>query len=434
MVRHRLRSIVIHSAAQVVTLAGPRRPRVGREMEELGLIENGAVLIEGDSIAAVGPTDEVAAALPGTVRRWDARGLVVLPGFVDAHTHLVFAGDRVQEFEQRARGLSYEEIARRGGGIRTTVRHTRAASEEELLELARHRLRWFLAHGTTTLEVKSGYGLSRQEEVKLLRVIRRLRQEGPLEIVPTLLAAHVVPEEYEADRSAYLRMIVEELLPEVAREGLAEYHDVFCDVGAFTVEEARILMEAARAHGLKLRVHAEQLAHTGAARLAAEFRARTADHLEHVAEADIAALAEAGVMAVLLPGACFHLGHRTYPPARRLIEAGVPIVLATDFNPGTSPTPSMPMILALACTQMGMTPAEAITAATINAAYSLDRGHRVGSLEIGKQADLILCEASDYRHLPYFFGVNLVRAVFKRGRLVYDRAKGFHSSPSSDAA
>jgi imidazolonepropionase len=353
---------------------------------------------------------------------------------VDAHTHLVFAGDRVQEFEQRARGLSYEEIARRGGGIRTTVRHTRAASEEELLELARHRLRWFLAHGTTTLEVKSGYGLSRQEEVKLLRVIRRLRQEGPLEIVPTLLAAHVVPEEYEADRSAYLRMIVEELLPEVAREGLAEYHDVFCDVGAFTVEEARILMEAARAHGLKLRVHAEQLAHTGAARLAAEFRARTADHLEHVAEADIAALAEAGVMAVLLPGACFHLGHRTYPPARRLIEAGVPIVLATDFNPGTSPTPSMPMILALACTQMGMTPAEAITAATINAAYSLDRGHRVGSLEIGKQADLILCEASDYRHLPYFFGVNLVRAVFKRGRLVYDRAKGFHSSPSSDAA
>jgi len=419
--REKARPLFLHSAAQVVTLAGPNRPRVGRELEELSLIENGAVLIEGERIAAVGPTEALEAALPGDVERWDARGLVVLPGFVDAHTHLVFAGDRVEEFEWRTRGLSYEEIARRGGGIRTTVRRTRAASEEELLAIARRRLHWFLEQGTTMIEVKSGYGLSREEELKILRVIRRLRQEGPVEIVPTLLAAHVVPEEYAADRSAYIRMIVEELLPEVAREGLAEYHDVFCDAGAFTVEEARLLMEAARAHGLKLRLHAEQLTRSGAARLAAEFRARTADHLEKIADEDIAALAEAGVMAVLLPGACFHLGRCDYPPARKLIEAGVPVVLATDFNPGTSPTPSMPMILALACTQMQMTPAEAIAAATINAAYSLDRGHQVGSLEVGKRADLVLFEASDYRQIPYFFGTNMVRAVFTRGRLVYER-------------
>jgi len=417
------RRVFLHSAAQVVTLAGPSRPRVGPELDELGIIENGAIVIEDGVITAVGPTRELEAALPDEVERWDARGMVVLPGFVDAHTHLVFAGDRADEFEERTRGLSYEEIARRGGGIRATVRRTRAASEEELLALARRRLRWCLEHGTTTLEVKSGYGLSREEEVKLLRVIQRLNREGPIEVVPTLLAAHIVPEEYAADRSAYIRMIVEELLPDVAREGLAEYHDVFCDEGAFTVDEARLLMEAARAHGLKLRVHAEQLARSGAARLAAEFRARTADHLEKVAAEDIAALAEAGVMAVLLPGACFHLGRRDYPPARRLIEAGVPIVLATDFNPGTSPTPSMPMILALACTQMGMTPAEAITAATINAAYSLDRGHVVGSLEVGKRADLVLFEASDYRQIPYYFGVNLVRAVFARGHLVYGRER-----------
>ncbi|MCS6817824.1 MAG: imidazolonepropionase [Blastocatellia bacterium] len=415
------RPLFLHSAAQVVTLAGPNRPRVGRELEELGIIENGAILIENGIIVAVGPTNALESALPRDVVRWDARGMVVLPGFVDAHTHLVFAGDRVEEFQWRMRGLSYEEIARRGGGIWTTVRQTRAASEDALLEIARHRLRWFLEHGTTTIEVKSGYGLSREEELKILRVIRRLREEGPLDIVPTLLAAHVVPEEFVGDRSAYIRMIVEELLPEVAREGLAEYHDVFCDAGAFTVDEARILMEAARAHGLKLRLHAEQLARSGAARLAAEFRARTADHLEKITDEDIAALAEAGVMAVLLPGACFHLGRHEYPPARKLIEAGVPVVLATDFNPGTSPTPSMPMILALACTQMKLTPAEAIAAATINAAYSLDRGHQVGSLEIGKRADLVLFEASDYRQIPYFFGVNLVRAVFIQGRVVYER-------------
>ncbi len=420
MMRDRTRPpLLLHSAAQVVTLAGPDRPRIGREMEDLGIIEDGAVLIEGEVIAAVGPTAEVEAQLQGEVERWDARGLVVLPGLVDAHTHLVFAGDRVEEFEWRTRGMSYPEIARRGGGIRRTVHRTRAASESELLEIARRRARWFLQQGTTTIEAKSGYGLSRDDELKILRVMRRLHEEGPLEIVPTLLAAHVVPEEYATDTSGYLRMILEELLPEVAREGLAEYHDVFCDEGAFTVEEARILMEAARSHGLRLRIHAEQFARVGAARLAAELGARTADHLEKITDEDIAALADAGVLAVLLPGACLHLGRRDYPPARKLIEASVPVVLATDFNPGTSPTPSLPLILALACTQMGMTPAEAITAATINAACSLDRGHRLGSLQVGKQADLVLFECSDYRQIPYFFGVNLVRAVFKRGRLVF---------------
>ncbi|HXF05062.1 MAG TPA: imidazolonepropionase [Blastocatellia bacterium] len=412
-------ALLITGARQVVTLAGPARPRRGREMSELGIIEDGALLITDEVIAAVGPRAQVEALAPPDAQRIDAGGGVVLPGLVDAHTHPVFAGDRADEFELRTMGLGYEEIARRGGGILTTVRKTRQASEAELLALASRRLQWFIEHGTTTIEAKSGYGLTVDDELKLLRVIRQLNQRGPLELVPTVLAAHVVPPEYSHDRSLYIRLITESLLPQVAAEGLAEFHDVFCDRGAFTPAETRTLMAAAVEHGLKLRIHAEQWHRTGASRLAAEFRATTADHLEKITDEDILALARSGTIAVLLPGAVFALGGHDYPPARKLIEAGVPIVVATDFNPGTSPTPNMQMVLTLACTQMQMTPAEALTAATINAAYSLDRGHRIGSLEVGKQADVVIMDCSDYRQIPYFFGVNHVARVMKRGRLVH---------------
>lgn len=412
-------ALLITGARQLVTLAGPARPRRGREMSELGIIEDGALLITDEVIAAVGPRAQVEALAPPDAQSIDAGGGVVLPGLVDAHTHPVFAGDRADEFELRTAGFSYEEIARRGGGILATVRKTRQASEAELLALASRRLRWFIEHGTTTIEAKSGYGLTVDDELKLLRVIRQLNQEGPLELVPTLLAAHIVPPEYSHNRSEYIRLITESLLPQVTAEGLAEFHDVFCDRGAFTLAETRRLMAAAVERGLKLRIHAEQLHHTGASRLAAEFRAMTADHLEKIADEDISALARSGTIAVLLPGAVFALGRHEYPPARKLIEADVPVAVATDFNPGTSPTPNMQMVLTLACTQMQMTPAEALTAATINAAYSLDRGHRIGSLEVGKQADIVIMDCSDYRQIPYFFGVNHVARVMKRGRLVH---------------
>jgi len=412
-------SLVIAQARQLLTLAGPARPRVGPEMSQLGIIEDGALLIRDGVIIAVGTTAEVDALAPPEAQRIIVGEGIVLPGFVDAHTHPVFAGNRADEFERRIQGLSYEEIARQGGGILSTVSKTRDASEGELLTLTARRLRWFIEHGTTTIEAKSGYGLSVEDELKLLRVIRHLDEQGPLELVSTLLAAHVLPPEYAHDRAGYITLITESLLPQVAAEGLAEFHDVFCDQGAFTLEEAEVLMAAAARQGLKLRIHAEQLHHTGVSRRAAAWGARTADHLEKITDDDIRALARAGVLGVLLPGAVFALGRSDYPPARRLIEAGVPVVVATDFNPGTSPTPNMQLVLTLACTQMQMTPAEALSAATINAAYSLDRGHRLGSLEVGKQADVVIFDCSDYREIPYFFGVNHVRMVIKRGRLVY---------------
>jgi imidazolonepropionase len=409
------RRLLISHASQLITLAGPDRPRVGKEMRDLGLIEDGAVLIEGDRIVAVGSTEEIGSDLHQEVEEVDARGMVVMPGFVDAHTHPVFAGTRTNEYEMRAAGLTYHEIAARGGGIRATVEKTRAASEDDLLVVARNYARSFLQYGTTTIEAKTGYGLTWESELKLLRVIHRLHQEGPLELVPTLLAAHVVPEEYQQHRDEYIRMIVQDLLPMVGRQKLAEYHDVFCEQGAFTLSETRLLLLRAREAGLRLRLHANQFTRSGAAELAAQMRVETADHLEQIDSVTIAALRDAGVIAVLLPGAVMHLGYRQYPPARQMIDQGLPIVLATDFNPGSSPTTNMQMILSLACTQLGLTPAEAVTSATINAAYSLHRGERLGSIGVGKQADLSIFDCADYREIPYFYGLNHVKHVIKGG-------------------
>lgn len=420
------RELLLTHASQLVTLGGPARARIGTEMRELAIVPDGALLVRGGRIAAVGTSSEIEKQASANVEKVDATGRVVMPGFVDAHTHPVFAGTREDEYEMRAHGLSYQEIAAQGGGIRSTVRKTRAASEQELFEMALPRVRWLLEHGTTTIEAKSGYGLTVEDELKILRVIRRLDHETSLQLVPTFLGAHEIPDEYRDSssgqtREEYVRLVVDDMLPRVAAESLARYADVFCESHVFNVEESRRVLVRASELGLGLRLHADQLSLSGGARLAAELGAATADHLEWIDDNGIRALAKAGTIAVLLPGAVFNLGLARYPAARAMIEAGLAVALATDFNPGSSPTPSMQMILSIACTQMRMTPAEAITAATINPAYSLGLGSELGSLEPGKQADVTIFDCEDYRQIPYFFGINHAAVVIKQGRIVRRR-------------
>ena len=382
-------SLAVLHASQLVTLSGPKRPRVGTELSELGIIRDGGMLIRDGKIERVGPSDEIEKNV-GDAEVVDAGGRVVMPGFVDAHTHLVFAGNRLDDFERRARGETYEQIAKAGGGIWSTVEKTRAASELDLLTQAKKHANWFLRCGTTTVEAKSGYGLTVEDELKILRVMRQLKKEVRLEIVPTFLGAHAVPRELSPDE--YLDVVVTEMLPRVTAEKLAEFCDVFCERGYFDIDQSRKILSAAKKVGLSLRGHVDQLTNSGGAKLMAEMGATTADHLEQTDEQGIAALKKANVQPVLLPGSVYALGSSRYPRAREMIEAGLAIVLATDFNPGSSPTPSMPMVLSLACTQMKMSPAEAITASTVNAAYSLNRGDRIGSLEPGKA-----CEFRDLR-------------------------------------
>jgi imidazolonepropionase len=385
-------------------------------LADLAIIPNGALLVRDGLIEAVGSSEEIQRRLPIESKVVDATDRVVLPGFVDAHAHPVFGGNRVDEFELRARGASYEEIAASGGGIRSTVRKTRAAGEDELFAQAQSRLAQILRCGTTTIEAKSGYGLTTNDELKMLRVIRRLNEQGPIEFVPTFLGAHALPEEFSGRMAEYIELIAAEMIPEVVRQGLAESCDIFCESGYFDGAAARRILGAAKAAGLKLRMHADQLTNSGGAALAAELRAVTADHLEQTEEDGIAAMKSAGVQPVLLPGSVYALGKTRYPKARAMIDAGLAVVLATDFNPGSSPTPSIPMVLSLAATQMKMTPAEGITAATINAAYSLGRGEQIGSLEVGKLANFSVCSCADYREIAYWFGLPQIEQVYVRGR------------------
>ena len=389
---------------------------MGRELSELAIIRDGGMLIRDGRIELVGSSTEIENKA-GDAEVIDARGKVVLPGFVDAHTHLVFAGNRLDDFERRARGDTYEQIAKAGGGIWSTVERTRAASESDLLVQARKHANWFLRCGTTTVESKSGYGLTLEDELKILRVMRRLNQETPLEIVPTFLGAHAVPQKMQAHE--YVDLIVNEMLPQVASESLAEFCDVFCERGYFDSEQSRSILSAGKRLGLKLRVHADQLSNSGAAKLSAELKATTADHLEKTDEQGIAALKSGGVQPVLLPGSVYALGSTCYPRAREMIEAGLAVIIATDFNPGSSPTPSMPMILSLACTQMKMSPAEAISASTINPAYSLGRGDLIGSLESDKMANFSIFDCDDYRELAYWFGFPQTHSVYVKGRRAY---------------
>jgi len=414
-------SLAILNCAQVVTLAGPERPRVGVEMRELSVVAPGALLVRDSQIECVGTSSEIESLIDDESTVVDAAGRVVLPGFVDAHTHPVFAGTRVDEFEERSQGATYQEISARGGGIQSTVNQTRAASLEELVTAGKRYAKWFLRGGTTTVEAKSGYGLTLEDELKILRAIKRLKEETALRYVPTFLGAHSIPPEYKARRDAYVSLIIDEMLPRVAGEQLAEYCDVFCEDKVFTNDESWKILSAARCHGLGLRMHADQLSLSGGAKLAAELGTVTADHLEHTDAEGIRALQSAGVQPILLPGSVYALGSSRYPAARAMIDAGLAVILATDFNPGSSPTSSMSMVLSLAVTQMKMTPAEALTSSTINAAYSLNRGETIGSLEPGKIADFVIYDCDDYRELSYFFGVEHAWRVYTSGELAFAR-------------
>lgn len=418
------KTLAVINCSQLVTLAGPARPRVGPEMRELGIIDRGALLVRDGLITRVGTTSQIEALIDGDTEVVDAYGHCLLPGFVDAHTHPVFGGTRVDEFEERAKGATYEEIAARGGGIQSTVNATRAMHDDMLAHESWTYTDWFLRLGTTTIEAKSGYGLSLEDELKILRVIKQLGDETALRYVPTFLGAHSVPPEYRSRRDEYVSLIIDEMLPAVANQKLAEFCDVFCEQNVFTTDESWKILSAARCHGLGLRMHADQLSLSGGAKLAAELGTITADHLEHTDAEGIAALKSAGVQPVLLPGSVYALGSSRYPAAREMIDAGLAVILATDFNPGSSPTPSMPMILSLAATHMKMTPAESITASTINAAYSLNRGAQLGSLEPGKIADFVIHDCDDYRELAYFFGMEHAWQVYASGELCFDRKSG----------
>jgi imidazolonepropionase len=404
-------------------------------MSQLGLVADGAVAIRDGRVLAVGPSDELRRQFRAR-RRLDADGRVVLPGFVDPHTHLVWAGDRADEFEMRIAGVSYLQIMAAGGGIMSTVRHTRAAALDELVAQTLPRLERMLAHGTTTLEIKSGYGLNTQSEQKQLEAIRHLQTRFPGTVIPTFLGAHAIPAEYAGRADDYVDLIIGEMLPAVAAEHVASafgrfplFCDVFCEEGAFGLHQTRRILEAARALGLGLKIHVDEFRPLGGTRLAVELGAVSADHLVCTPPEEVELLATSPTIAVALPGTPFGLGLREYTPARGLIEAGGAVALATDCNPGTCWCESMQLVIALACRYLRMTPAEAISAATINAAHALALGDQVGSLEPGKRADLIVLDVPSYTHLGYRFGTNLVGAVVAGGRLVLS-ARHAGSRPS----
>ena len=416
--------LLITGAAQLLTLRGSA-PRRGSSLSKLEIVKDGAVLVCDGKIAAVGTRAQVEARKDAKrAEKLDVGGRVILPGFVDSHTHLIHAASRAEEYELKIQGASYEEIAKKGGGILNSVKKLRAASVDALKVRARAALEEFASYGTTTVEAKSGYGLNVASELKILKLQKELNSEQPLEIVSTFLGAHVVPEEFRSKPDGaerYVALLIEQMLPEVVNEKLAEFCDVFCDRGAFTRAQAQKVLSEGQAHGLAPRLHAEQLSHTGATQLAVELGAASCDHLEHATATDVRALAKSDTVATLLPGCDFHLGWENYGPARELIDSGAIVALATDFNPGTSPTVSMPMVLSLACSQLRMTPAEAIAAATINPAYSLRREKQIGSLEAGKQADLAVFEVEDYREIPYYFGMQRCWMTVKNGEIIYLR-------------
>ena len=408
--------LLIKNAAELLTLSPSFKEEAG-----LGMIRNGAMAIQEEKIFWIGKTEELPKefCLSTGGQEIDATGKVVMPGLIDSHTHLIFAGSRENEFEQRIQGLSYLEIAERGGGILSTVEATRKASFDELLLLGKKRLDRMLSKGVTTVEAKSGYGLSLHDEMKILRVTKTLQEVHPVEIVPTFLGAHTIPKEFRDARTRYIDLLVQEIIPRVAQERLAEFCDVFCEEKAFTLEESRKILETGKEYGLKPKIHADQLSPGGGAELAAEIGAFSADHLEYVSQTGIERMAEKGVIAVLLPGASFFLSMKKLPPAREMIQKGVCVSLATDLNPGSSMTESLPLMMTMGCTMYKMVPREVIRGTTVHAARSMGREKEIGSLEAGKQADILLLDIPNYRYLPYHFGVDHIELVVKKGKIVY---------------
>lgn len=414
--------LYIRHAEQIVTVSGSSAaPRVGAEMNHLNIIECGGVVLEGERIAFVGHHAEAEAYVRGLefdrrqeLHILDATGKTVIPGLVDPHTHLVYAGSRESELGLRLQGATYMDILKAGGGILYTTEQTRQATEQELKEAAVIRLNRFLEHGVTTVEAKSGYGLCTADELKQLRVARALHAEHPIELVSTFMGAHAIPSEYKASPESYVQLLIEEMIPAVAEQQLAEYCDVFCEKGVFTPEQSREILLAGLRHGLKPKIHADEIVNTGGAELASEVGAISAEHLLCASTRGIEVMAAAGVIAVLLPGTAFYLMARP-ADARGMIDRGVPVALSTDCNPGSSPTTSLPLIMNLACLTMKMTPAEALTACTINAAHAIGRAERIGSIEVGKQADLVILDAPSYTFMSYHYGVNLTSTVIKKG-------------------
>ena len=416
-------TVLIKDAAQVVTSRGASEaPLSGKKQQEIMVIPGGAVAISGSKIVAVGTTADVLSrvVIDSETRVIDADGQVVLPGLVDPHTHVVFGGSREHEFALKLQGIPYLEILARGGGILSSVEATRAASKEELVERGLKFCSQMLAQGTTTAEAKSGYGLSTKSEIKTLQAIREVDASQPVDLIPTFLGAHAVPKEYKGKADRYLDLVIDEMLPLVVEQNLACYCDVFCEEGVFSVEQSRRVLTAAREMGLQLKMHADEIVPLGGAELAAELSAVSADHLLVVSDRGINRMAEAGVIAVLLPGTTFYLREDHYAPGRKMIEAGVPVALATDFNPGSSPNNNLQLIINIACLYLGMVPAEVINAITINAAHALGRATEIGSLEEGKMADIVIFDAPNYDYLAYRYGTNLVRTVLKNGQVVLE--------------
>jgi len=413
---------LIVNADELITLAGGEKPRTSKQMQELKIIHNGGLAIKDGRIVAVGKTSEVTKIFKAE-NVISASRKIVLPGFVDPHTHLIFAGSREDEFQMRVEGAYYMEILSSGGGILKTVKETRKASAEKLVDFGLKTLDVMLEHGTTTAEAKSGYGLTTKDELKILEAIKRLDQLHAVDLVPTFLGAHAIPPEYRNNPMEYVNLIIEEMIPKVAEKKLAEFCDVFCEKGVFSLEQTRRILVAGKNYGLKAKVHADEMSTLGGAELSADIEAISAEHLQFSSDEGIKAMADKGVVAVLLPAATFSLMTGRYADARKMIDFGVPVALGTDFNPSCW-VENQQLAIAFACHFMRLTPAEAITAATINAAHAINRANEVGSLEVGKKADVIVLDMPNHKFLGYRFGVNLVDKVIKNGRLVVDKESG----------
>ncbi len=412
--------LIIHNIRDLITLKGPNHPRSKEEMNELGILKQVSIAIHEEKIIEIAD-EAIITSKYQSQENIDASNMLAMPGFVDPHTHPVFVNTRENEFEMRIMGKTYVDISKAGGGILSSIKAVREADEESLYQLAKQRIQRMIECGTTTLEAKSGYGLNTESEIKMLSVIKRLNENMPIDIIPTLMGAHEIPLEYRQDREAYIKLMEEEMMPEVKRQNLAEYVDIFTEAHVYNIEESRRILTKAKELGFKLRMHADEIEAIGGAELAGELGVISADHLGACSDHGIQAMKEAGTIATLLPATLFSLRAKSYARARQMIDNGLPVAIATDYNPGSCNCDNMQLVISLSCLQMGMTPAEAICAATYNAACALQLNHLLGSLEIGKQADIILMDIPSYQFIPYHLGSNQVKKVIKKGKCIFER-------------